>query len=390
MFTPGSKFFLGLTGFSIAVCVLYIAIVDNATGGAIALSSIATASGLIAGLSLFNRDGEVVVGDTAAPAGAEQLTSSMWPLIATVGFVGVVAGLITHPIVFFLGLIALLAAGTEWLVQSWSEGASSDKAYNASVRGRMLHPLEFPVLALVGLGIIILSFSRVMLAVSRDAGAIIFIVAGAVVLFAGSVFALKPSLKKTFVVGICVASAVGVAASGIAAASNGLRDDLVKAKKEHHFSHKECGEEESEHFDHLAEGTISMRSNPIATVELRDGKLTARELGVDKVTQTITFPRSNDATIIFRNKDEREARLTAYLGTRAVQDGVVEEVLNCTQMIGIDHEQAQCPAPTAEQRRPRRLSRQVPGLRPARDRSSMAEGRAACAGRQAQGPGRQR
>lgn len=363
MFTPGSKFFLGLTGFSIAVCVLYIALVDNATGGAIALLSIATASGLIAGLSLFNRDGEVVVGDTAAPAGAEQLTSSMWPLIATVGFVGVVAGLITHPIVFFLGLIALLAAGTEWLVQSWSEGASSDKAYNASLRGRMLHPLEFPVLALVGLGIIILSFSRVMLAVSRDAGAIIFIVAGAVVLFAGSVFALKPSLKKTLVVGICVASAVGVAASGIAAASNGLRDDLVKAKKEHHFSHKECGEEEGEHFDHLAEGTISMRSNPIATIELRDGKLTARELGVDKVTQTITFPRSSDATIIFRNKDEREARLTAYIGTKAVQDGVVEEVLNCTQMIGIDHEQAltfKIAKPSMASEKPYTLT--VPGL----------------------------
>jgi hypothetical protein len=281
----------------------------------------------------------------------------------SLGFVGVVAGLITHPIVFFLGLIALLAAGTEWLVQSWSEGASSDKAYNASLRGRMLHPLEFPVLALVGLGIIILSFSRVMLAVSRDAGAIIFIVAGAVVLFAGSVFALKPSLKKTLVVGICVASAVGVAASGIAAASNGLRDDLVKAKKEHHFSHKECGEEESEHFDHLAEGTISMRSNPIATVELRDGKLTARELGVDKVTQTITFPRSNDATIIFRNKDEREARLTAYLGTKAVQDGVVEEVLNCTQMIGIDHEQAltfKIAKPSMASEKPYTLT--VPGL----------------------------
>ncbi|NQW60223.1 hypothetical protein HQ459_05510 [bacterium] len=340
MFTPGSKLFLGLTGFVLAVSVIYVALVDNSIGGAVALLSVATGTALLAGLTLFNRDGEVAVGDVAAPAGAEPLTSSMWPLVATVGFVGVVAGLLTHPIVFFLGLIALLASGTEWLIQSWSEGASSDKTYNASIRGRMLHPLEFPVLALVGLGVIIVAFSRVMLAVSRDAGAIIFIVAGAAVLFVGSIFALKPSLKKTLVVGICVASAVGVAASGIAAASNGLRADLVEAKEEQHFSHKECGEEVSEHFDHLAEGTISLRSNAVATIELRDGKLTARELGVAKVTQTITFPRSNSATIIFRNKDEKEARLTAFLGTKAVQDGVVEEVLDCTQMIGKDHEQA--------------------------------------------------
>jgi hypothetical protein len=179
----------------------------------------------------------------------------------------------------------------------------------------------------------------------------------------GSIFALKPSLKKTLVVGICVASAVGIAASGIAAASNGLRDSLVKAKKEDHFAHKVCGEKADKYFDHLAEGTISMRSNPIATIELRDGKLTARELGVDKVTQTITFPRANDATIIFRNKDEKEARLTAYLGTKAVQDGVVEEVLNCTQMIGIDHEQAltfKIAKPSMASEKPYTLT--VPGL----------------------------
>jgi hypothetical protein len=264
----------------------------------------------------------------------------MWPLIATVGFVGVVAGLITHPIVFFLGLIALLAAGTEWLIQSWSEGASSDKAYNASIRGRMLHPIEFPVLALVGLGIVILSFSRVMLAVQRETGAIIFIVAGAAVLFVGSIFALKPNLKKTLVVGVCVISAVGVAASGIAAASNGKRAELVTANAEDHFSHKECGEEKNEHFDNTAQGTISLRSNVLATVELRDGKLAAREVGVAKVTQTILFPRSNSATIIFRNKGIKEARLTAFLGTKAVQTGVVEEILDCTQMIGKDQEQA--------------------------------------------------
>jgi hypothetical protein len=363
MFTPGSKLFLGLTGFTVAVCVIYVALVDNSIGGAVALLSVATGTALLAGLSLFNRDGEVAVGDVAAPAGAEPLTSSMWPLIATVGFVGVVAGLLTHPIVFFLGLIALLASGTEWLIQSWSEGASSDKTYNASIRGRMLHPIEFPVISLVGLGVVILSFSRIMLAVQREAGAIIFIGVGAAVLFVGSIFALKPNLKKTLVVGVCVVSAVGVAASGIAAAGNGKRADLVEANAEDHFSHKECGAEKSPHFDSTAQGTISLRSNTVATIELRDGTLTAREVGVAKVTQSILFPRSNSATIIFRNKDEKEARLTAFLGTKAVQDGVVEEVLDCTQMIGKDHEQAltlKFPKPSMASDKPYTLT--VPGL----------------------------
>jgi len=340
MFTPGSKLFLGLTGFAVAVSVIYVALVDNSMGGAVTLLFIAAGTALLAGLTLFNRDGDVAVGATDAPAGAEQLTASLWPLIATVGFVGIVVGLITHPIVFLLGLIVLLAAGVEWLVQSWSEGASSDNAYNASIRGRLLQPIEFPVLALVGLGVVILSFSRVMLAVQREAGAIIFIGAGAVVLLVGTLFALKPNLKKTLVVSVCVISAVGVAASGIAAASNGKRADLVAANAEDHFSHKDCGEEKNAHFDGTAQGTISLRSSVDATVELRDGKLIAHELGIDKATQTITLTKSNNATIIFRNKDNKEARLTAYLGTKAVQTGVVEEVLDCTQMIGKGHEQA--------------------------------------------------
>jgi len=32
-------------------------------------------------------------------------------------------------------------------VQSWSERASADSAYNAGLRKRLLHPLEFPILA---------------------------------------------------------------------------------------------------------------------------------------------------------------------------------------------------------------------------------------------------
>ena len=57
----------------------------------------------------------------------------------------------------------LLAATAEWMVQAWSERASADQAYNTEVRERIALPLEFPILAAVGVGVIIYSFSRVML-----------------------------------------------------------------------------------------------------------------------------------------------------------------------------------------------------------------------------------
>ena len=363
MFTPGSKFFLGLTGFSVAVLVLYIALVDNSIGGAVVLASIAIATGLLGGLALFNRDGDVPVGDNAAPANAAPLTSGLWPMVATLGVGLMAVGLITHPIVFLLGLVAIIASFVEWVIQGWSEGASSDATYNASIRGRLLHPLEFPVLAAVGLGVVILSFSRIMLTLSRDAGAITFIVVASLVLFVGTMFALRPSLKKTLVVGVCAIGAVGIVAGGIAGASNGKRAELVEANAEDHFSHKECGEEKSEHFDKLAEVTVSARSNTVAIVELKDGKLIAREIGLSDPTQRITIARSNVVSLIFRNKDAGEHRLTANLGTKVVQEGVKEEILNCTQMIGEDHEQIltlKIGKPTMAAEKPYTLT--VPGI----------------------------
>ena len=76
----------------------------------------------------------------------------MWPIVGALGGVLVVVGLVTYPLVFIFGIIVLLAATVEWMVQAWSERASADSSYNAAVRGRIAHPLEFPVLAAVGVG----------------------------------------------------------------------------------------------------------------------------------------------------------------------------------------------------------------------------------------------
>ena len=92
----------------------------------------------------------------------------MWPIVAALGGVLVVVGLVTYPVVFVFGILALLAATVEWMVQAWSERASADVPFNADVRSRIAHPLEFPILAAVGAGILIYSFSRIMLFLSKS------------------------------------------------------------------------------------------------------------------------------------------------------------------------------------------------------------------------------
>ena len=339
MFTNGSKYFIGVTGFSAVVLVAYLFVVDGAVGGAVALASIMLAVGLLAGLALFDRDGDVQVGDVAAPANAAPVGASLWPLVSTVGIVLLGIGLITHEIVFVLGLFALAAGFVEWVIQGWSESASSDRSFNNSVRGRLIHPLEFPVLATVGAGVIVVSFSRIMLAISKTSGAVVFMIVGALVLVGGVLFAVRPNLKKSVAVGLCSVGTVAIVAGGIAGASAGNRDQLVKAKEEKHFAHKECGEEKSKYFDFNAEEKVSLRSNPLATIEFVDGKLQARELGLENYSSTLTVQKSNDIPVIFRNETEGEHRLTLFYGEKEVQEGVVEELLNCTQMIEKGEEQ---------------------------------------------------
>ena len=47
--------------------------------------------------------------------------------------------------------------------QAWSERASGDDAFNSDIRQRFAHPAEFPLLAALAFGVIVYSFSRIML-----------------------------------------------------------------------------------------------------------------------------------------------------------------------------------------------------------------------------------
>ena len=338
MFTPGSKYLLAITGLSAVSFALYMLLVHPSALGAVALIGLLAATSLLTGITLFTRDGHAAENQTSA-ATLDTPTPSMWPLVGAAGFSLVLVGTITTPVVFIFGIVAILATLVEWTVQAWSERSSGDVAYNASVRERILNPIEYPILAAVGIAIIIFSFSRVMLAINKDAGAIVFIVAASAISLVGLLISIRPQLKKSIVVTIAVVAVFGLVGAGIASMGFGLREDLVVAAEEDHYAHKECGAEKSEHFDKGVSETISATSGADATIELIDGKLTAHAQGIEGFQDSITVRRSNPINIIFRNKDAGEFRLSAYLGKTKVTDGVSEELITCTQLISKGAEQ---------------------------------------------------
>ena len=338
MFTPGSKYLIAITGLSAFSLAMYMLLVHPSALGAVALIGLVAATSLLTGITLFTRNGHATEDQTSA-AIVDTPTSSMWPLVGAAGFALLLVGTITTPIVFIFGIVAIFAALVEWTVQAWSEGASGDNAYNASIRQRILNPIEYPILAAVGVAVIIFSFSRVMLATNKDAGAIIFIVVAAVVSVVGMLISLRPSLKKSIIGTIVVVAAVGLIGAGIASMGIGLREDLVVAAEEDHYAHQECGAEKSDHFDKGVSETISATSGADATIELIDGKLTAQVQGIEGLQDSITVRRANPSNIIFRNKDAGEFRLAANLGKKQIADGVMEDVVTCTQLISEGSEQ---------------------------------------------------
>ncbi len=206
MFSTGSKLFLGATTISLIATLAFGIFTSGDTywTSMIGLASVTTALVFLTAINFFVRDSNVgsMQPDATTSSAAAQETpgNSMWPAVSALGVSLVVVGLITEPIVFKAGVVALLAALLEWMVQAWSERASGDRVYNAGVRKRVLHPLEFPVLAAAGLAVIVYSFSRIMLFASKQAGPAIFGVMAALVLVGGFLFATQATLKKLIAV----------------------------------------------------------------------------------------------------------------------------------------------------------------------------------------------
>lgn len=339
MVTTGSKLFIGATVLSVVASVVYAVTTGGPTGfmGTVGLISTAVVFAFLAGINLYSRDGNVpaqqeAVERTAAAAQAPA-GRSMWPAVAALGIAGLVVGIVSHPVVFKVSFVVLLAAVVEWMVQGWSERASADASFNQSIRGRLLHPLEFPILATVGLGAVVYAFSRILLTASKDIGLWLFLVIGAVITFGGFVFAARRNATKKVVAGVCTLAAVSLVGVGVGSAVSGQREIEEHPSLTKGVCLEEVGEEEMEHADEKANTGVSAKSAVVANIELQEnGTLIAWVNGYDgsgdktKAQSTLQIPRGASVGVIFHNELEGHHRLTARLGTF----GEDPELVECT------------------------------------------------------------
>ena len=346
MFTTGSKLFIGATTLALAGAIVFGVFTggDTSWTATIGLISCAIALAFLMGVNLFMRDSNVSATQSDATVSSSAALpapgASMWPAIGAVGVGLMVLGLVTAPVVFKGGVVVVLAATVEWMVQGWSERASSDAEYNATLRKRILHPIEFPVLAAAGLAVVIYSFSRIMLFVSKEAGPAVFAILAALLLVGGFLFASRASLKKSVLVGVCTVAGLGLVSTGAVMAIDGERP--IKEYPTIENDSAVCASNDETKLDRKASQSLGAKSNVSATVAFKDDQLYAQVVGIAEPQRTITLQRSNPSNIVFRNLSDQTVRLTANLGAFEKDVNgtkVIEKPVTCTTLVEPDGSQ---------------------------------------------------
>lgn len=149
---------------------------------------------------------------------------SYWPALGALGAVVAAVGLVASPVLFVIGLLGVGIVMLEWMVSAWSERATGDPVINRRIRDRLMYPIEIPVGAALTVLVLVVSVSRVLLAVSKNGASALAIVVAALILFFGFLFAYRPRISKDAIAVLVVIAATAVIAGGIIAAASGPRE----------------------------------------------------------------------------------------------------------------------------------------------------------------------
>ena len=257
MFTPGFKYFAGLSFIGLIGAFIYGMSSGDVTGpdyfgvvdrqaiiglislgwkgnvgagmGFFVLLFFSASAALIGGTVVAFRDADVesvaeLDGRTTMPAAQRPTAPSWWPAAAAVGVGVFLIGLVLDTRAFWIiGLIVLAVVAIEWSLTSWSERSTSSTATNAVIRDRVMAPFEIPLLATAGLAVLALSISRILLWLHGTGAVIIASVLAAVIFGVAILAAAKPQMSRQALGGIVGLLAIGIISLGVVATV--LRED---------------------------------------------------------------------------------------------------------------------------------------------------------------------
>ncbi len=226
MFNTTAKLEFGIAAAALAFAIGLRVAVDEPAGFFILFGIFVAA--FLAGLALGGSrlvDRAPRYGPDGPPVGMVTIDRSLvtrpspWPALTAVA-VGILAvGVAVGSDVVTAGVIAVLLVTAGWFAQSWREDPSFTPREGAKIGDRLIAPLGLPLLALGLVAVIVISVSRVLLAVPKDASVAVAGGLAVLLLVAFFVLASRPVERGVFIFlsGLAVTSVV--VAGGVSAAA---------------------------------------------------------------------------------------------------------------------------------------------------------------------------
>lgn len=156
---------------------------------------------------------------TKAPAGANYS-----PILGAFGLALIALGWIISEWLFLAGTGLVVLSIGAWTVRAWAERATGDDEVNFQIYHRLIDPLRVPVLAVLGIGFVVIGLSRLLLAVpNKTTSSIVFGGAGVLFFLAVVVIALAPRFSRAAAIVLLAVGAVGILGAGAYGIAKGSR-----------------------------------------------------------------------------------------------------------------------------------------------------------------------
>lgn len=292
MFNLATKLLLTLTGLALVAALVY-GIADDDLSGLILLLFLGVGAATAALVLLTaGRPGPTPgeAGATSGPPALGASGTSAWPVLVALS-VGVMAvGTAVSAALVSTAIVALALCLLGWLAQSLAEHAAWDNSQAQRLADRLLLPVGLPIGVVLLVAVIIISLSRVLLALPKEGSTVMALVAAVLILVGCTVVAARPQLGSGALIGLAIFAGMSLVAGGIAGAVAGERDF------EHHA---ESGEARPAEKDPAGRPATTVVAGTAAAAPSGPVVLKAKAIEFDKATLRL----ASNGTVEFHNDD---------------------------------------------------------------------------------------
>ena len=243
MFSAPTKVYFTLAGLAVLSGALFVAATGDRSGFTLLVATGLVAAALGVGVFAFvapdlalpavAEAGEEAALPPARPAGdGDPPRPSVWPAVGAVALGLLALGLALGKAYLVAGALLAVIVAFAWLAQVWREHPGWTRGMLDRLNDRFIIPIGLPgtVIALIGIGVV--SFSRLLLAIDKNAAVLVAMVAALAILFGCAFVASRPELGRSALGGLAAFAAVMLLASGVAGAVKGEREFEVHGDEE--------------------------------------------------------------------------------------------------------------------------------------------------------------